>query len=65
MIQDGLLSAVRVGRRVRVTRADLDRTIASGYSASRGTAEDGLADGVAFWEGGELPEPQRGPDWRP
>jgi excisionase family DNA binding protein len=58
-IDQGTLAAVRVGRRVRVTRADLERVIEEGYSPGVVTPrEETLNAAQAFWdgEGHALPE---------
>ncbi len=60
-IDQGALPAVRLGRRVRIKRTDLDRVVAQGYR-SRPAAKRSL-DGPSaedFW-GGEpmgLPQPE-------
>jgi excisionase family DNA binding protein len=58
-IDQGTLAAVRVGRRVRVTRADLERVIQEGYSPGIAAAqEEALNAAHGFWdgEGHALPE---------
>jgi excisionase family DNA binding protein len=46
-INTGTLPAVHIGRRVRITRADLERVIERGYL--RGNTAD-AARGQAFWD---------------
>jgi len=48
-ISDGTLPAVRVGRRIRITRRDLDRVMEQGYRPGRTAADAG--GGRAFWDG--------------
>lgn len=50
-IEQGSLPAVRIGRRVRIKRSDLDRILESGYQAGGGTS---VMDGPSaddFWSG--------------
>jgi len=56
-IDAGSLPAVRIGRRVRIRRADLDALIERGYSGLRQT--EGGFDGKAFWEGKPIPPPRQ------
>ena len=59
-IDQGKLAAVHVGRRVRITRADLDRVIQEGYRPGAAAArEEALNAAQGFWDGEEhaLPEP--------
>lgn len=64
-IDQGSLPALRVGRRVRIKRSDLERVLADGYNA--GSAAEGRQSSPSaedFW-GGEpigVPEPVRTPD---
>jgi len=46
-IDAGSLPAVRVGRRVRIKRSDLERVIAEGYNSGSDTANG--TDGSVFW----------------
>jgi len=58
-IDQGTLAAVRVGRRVRVTRADLERVIQEGYSpGAAAPGDEAVNAGQRFWdgEGHALPE---------
>jgi excisionase family DNA binding protein len=48
-IDAGTLPALRVGRRVRVRRSDLDALVQRGYTGSPSPAETSQAQ--AFWEG--------------
>ena len=52
-IDQGSLPAVRVGRRVRIRRSDLDRVLADGYSAGGGAARQtaGGPSAEDFWGG--------------
>ncbi len=53
-IDQGSLPAVRVGRRVRIKRADFERVLAQGYNAAQGAAgRDTRPSAEDFW-GGEL-----------
>jgi excisionase family DNA binding protein len=54
-ISRGELPAMRVGRRVRIPRADFDRLIEAGYIGT-GRRPAGVA-GSRIWEG-EIPPPQ-------
>jgi excisionase family DNA binding protein len=52
----GKLPHIRVGRRVRILRSDLDHLIETGYDR-RAATEQG-AEGISpdrFWDGSELP----------
>lgn len=49
-IEQGRLPAVRVGRRVRITRLDLDEVIEHGLLDP--TQPGARTDGDAFWAGG-------------
>ena len=63
-IDQGSLPALRVGRRVRIRRSDLNRLLEEGYTA--GAKRSGQSDGPSaedFW-GGEavhLADPSEGP----
>jgi excisionase family DNA binding protein len=57
-IDAGQLPAVRIGRRVRVTRADLDRVMEAGYSSKAAPAPDGLKPALGFWDGDEDGPPE-------
>jgi excisionase family DNA binding protein len=51
-IDQGSLPALRVGRRVRIKRSDLDRILTEGYSAgSQGGAPDPGPSAEDFWGG--------------
>jgi excisionase family DNA binding protein len=51
-IDQGSLPAVRVGRRVRIKRSDLDRVLSDGYSAGSNTGSaDAGPSGEDFWGG--------------
>ena len=54
-IDQGYLPALRVGRRVRVRRADLDRLLSK--SSVRPQHREDLSAAQAFWDG-EVPEPR-------
>ena len=62
-IDQGSLPAIRVGRRVRIKRSDLDRLLSDGYSGgSRAAVSDVGPSAEGFW-GGEsvgVAEPQTG-----
>jgi excisionase family DNA binding protein len=70
-IDQGSLPAVRVGRRVRIKRSDLERVLSEGYSAGSGAAtRDSGPSAEDFW-GGEpvgtaepatVPDGNRAPD---
>jgi excisionase family DNA binding protein len=58
-IDHGRLPAVRVGRRVRIRRTDLDRVLEAGYTSGGGGAAGAGPSAEDFW-GGEptgVPEP--------
>ncbi len=61
-IEAGSLPAVRVGRRVRIKRSDLNRVVESGYRGT-GNAASPIAGPSAtdFWSGEPVgaPEPER------
>jgi excisionase family DNA binding protein len=48
-INDATLPAVRVGRRIRITRRDLNRVMEQGYRPRRTAADE--PGGKAFWDG--------------
>lgn len=51
-IDQGSLPAVRVGRRVRIRRSDLERVLANGSTqAERGGALSGGPNAADFWGG--------------
>ena len=51
-IDQGSLPALRVGRRVRIKRSDLDRLIAEGYNAGSNTGgHDAGPNAEDFWGG--------------
>jgi excisionase family DNA binding protein len=53
-IDAGTLPSVRIGRRVRIKRSDLDQLVESGYQAAHPGAAGGLAAGPSaedFWSG--------------
>ncbi|HWC85819.1 MAG TPA: helix-turn-helix domain-containing protein [Solirubrobacteraceae bacterium] len=51
-IDQGSLPALRVGRRVRIKRSDLDRLLSEGYRAgSQGVAADSGPSAEDFWGG--------------
>jgi excisionase family DNA binding protein len=54
-IDGGYLPALRVGRRVRVRRTDLDELLEKSIARPRRRQEPSAAQ--AFWDG-EVPEPQ-------
>jgi excisionase family DNA binding protein len=63
-IDQGSLPAVRVGRRVRIKRADLARVINDGYSGGSGGArQESRPSADDFWSGEAIgvaePEPRR------
>jgi excisionase family DNA binding protein len=51
-IDQGTLPAVRIGRRVRITRADLERVIEQGYVRSPAGGDE-ANQAQAFWDGEE------------
>jgi excisionase family DNA binding protein len=53
-INEGSLPAYHVGRRVRISRADLDRIIEQGYSRGRAGSGPGPAPSI---RDGEIPPP--------
>ena len=52
-IDQGSLPALRVGRRVRIRRSDLNRVLADSYSGSAATPAEPSAAAEGFW-GGDL-----------
>ena len=63
-IDQGSLPAVRVGRRVRIKRADFERVLAQGYNAAQGAAGRDIGPSADDFWGGELvgraePDPSR------
>lgn len=50
-IDAGKLPAVRVGRRVRIRRADFDRLLDKSYSGPTPTHGDSRLTGADFWDG--------------
>jgi excisionase family DNA binding protein len=66
-IDQGSLPALRVGRRVRIRRTDLERLLEEGYTAGQGSAPQGSGPSAEDFWGGEpvgLAEPgrdERGP----
>jgi excisionase family DNA binding protein len=54
-IDQGYLPAVRVGRRVRVRRSDLDQLLEKGSTQPQ--RWEGPSAAQAFWDG-EVPEPE-------
>ena len=50
-IDQGSLPALRVGRRVRIRRSDLERLLANGYIARPAQASPGSRGAEAFWSG--------------
>lgn len=63
-IEQGSLPAVRVGRRVRIKRADFERVLAEGYSATPAAANQDTGPSADDFWGGELvgraePDPSR------
>jgi excisionase family DNA binding protein len=67
-IDQGSLPALRVGRRVRIRRSDLERLLEDGYTgASRGATQSDTPSAEDFW-GGEpvgAAEPGNGRDLTP
>jgi excisionase family DNA binding protein len=62
-IDQGSLPAVRVGRRVRIKRSDLERVLDDGYSAgSRAAGQETGPSADDFWGGEQIalaePEPR-------
>jgi excisionase family DNA binding protein len=54
-IDQGSLPAVRVGRRVRIKRSDLDRVLSDGYSAGSSAASpDAGPSAEDFWGGEQV-----------
>jgi excisionase family DNA binding protein len=78
-IDQGSLPALRVGRRVRIKRSDLERVLAEGYSAGTGAAVPAAGPSAEdFWsgepvgtpepaspDGGESPDGSQSPDTNP
>lgn len=58
-IDQGSLPALRVGRRVRIRRADFQAMVDRGYSGGRQATRP--FDGTAFWEGDNMPLPGEEP----
>lgn len=52
-IDQGYLGAIRIGRNVRVTRAEFDRLIEESYTGPKPPARSDAAQ--AFWDGELLP----------
>lgn len=52
-IDQGSLPAVRVGRRVRIKRSDLDRVLSDGYSAGSSAGAAGSGPSAEDFWGGE------------
>jgi excisionase family DNA binding protein len=52
-IDQGYLRAFRIGRKVRVTRAEFDRLIEASYTGPKRAQSDA---GQAFWDGELLPQ---------
>jgi excisionase family DNA binding protein len=50
-IDQGSLPAVRIGRRVRIKRSDLDRILENGYQAGAGTSAMDGPNAKDFWSG--------------
>ncbi len=51
-IEQGSLPALRVGRRVRIMRSDLDRVLAQGYTGAGGPDTEDFGPSAAdFWAG--------------
>jgi excisionase family DNA binding protein len=61
-IDQGSMPAVRVGRRVRVKRSDLNRIIAEGYQGGGGTARIDGPSAADFWGGQPVGEAELDPD---
>jgi len=64
-IDQGSLPALRVGRRVRIKRSDLERVLADGYSAGSNTATREAGPSAEDFWGGEpvgVAEPAASPD---
>jgi excisionase family DNA binding protein len=53
-IDHGYLGAIRIGRNVRVTRAEFDRLIEESYTGPKPVAPSNAAR--AFWDGELLPQ---------
>jgi excisionase family DNA binding protein len=54
-IDQGSLSALRIGRRVRIRREDFQALLDHGYTGR--TARPDAFDAQAFWNGEEIPLP--------
>ena len=52
-IEQGSLPALRVGRRVRIKRSDLERVLEEGYSAGAPSARQGSGPNAEDFWGGE------------
>jgi excisionase family DNA binding protein len=53
-IDPGSLPALRVGRRVRIKRSDLDRVLSEGYGTGSKSGEPGTGPSAEDFWGGEL-----------
>jgi len=56
-IDQGTLPAIRIGRRVRIKREDLEQLLAAGYApaASRADGSENSFTAEQFWQGEEHP----------
>jgi excisionase family DNA binding protein len=60
-IDQGKLAAVHVGRRVRITRADLERVIQEGYTpGGAAVRQDAMNAAQGFWHGEDHALPETG-----
>jgi excisionase family DNA binding protein len=60
-IDQGYLGAIRIGRRVRIPRAEFDRLLAESYTGSKGGPSPEAGSGYTadqFWSGEPHPGPQ-------
>ena len=65
-IDAGTLPAFRVGRRVRILRADLDQILAQGRQGNAGASlpEDGEPSAQDFWGGEPVGAAEADPDFK-
>jgi excisionase family DNA binding protein len=61
-IDQGALPALRVGRRVRILRSDLERILAESYSGRRGSETGTGPSAEDFWSGEAVAIPEPGPN---
>lgn len=64
-IDQGVIPAIRVGRRVRILRSDLERILAESYSGGRGSARARGPSAQDFWSGEAVALPEPAPEGPP